>query len=125
MSGRLVNSARVKKGEILPVQYVSLAEGNKPGETAAEIESVYLDYNKKRDFSGEFRDTVLGNADHERGGKDLPSRMSMREQGVPAKEMNSADHFYEAEPSNKFRKEILSASLFPNLYNRSNLLKSM
>ena len=42
-----------------------------------------------------------------------------------AKHREGETHMYPAEDADKLRKEVLSVSLFPNLYNKQNLLVSM
>jgi len=88
MSGRITDSKRVKKGELLPIEFIALVDANKPMETAASIQSQFLERKSQ--------------------------------------EKNIKHHYeMEVDPSNKLRADILSMSLFPNLSNRTNLLKHM
>jgi len=60
MSGRLVDSNNVKPGETMPVEYLALVDSNKPRETAAAIQAVYLDRRNQAGEVAQFHDTTMG-----------------------------------------------------------------
>lgn len=202
MSGRVIDFDFVKEGEVLPVEYIALVESNKPTETSAQIQAVYLD---SRNMKGQLRvsdderivhapskdvseELVEGKANKEIGMTkldlfnlieeskswlprneyveilqsyglpDLPlssdafkrklmnisgREKALREEferkaveyggrmkGMGKREMKKElgdrkTHQYPAKNADALRKEVLSMSLFPNLYNRKNLLKTM
>jgi len=67
MAGRLVDSDRVKEGEIVPIGYLALVDANKPRETAAAIQAVYLDRRQQAGEVAEFRDMTMGEPEQKRG----------------------------------------------------------
>ena len=195
MAGRLVDSSDVKAGEILPVEYLSLVDSNKPLETSAAIQAVYLDRRQQGGHAATFHDTTIGgksdavssdilnevdkrmlktifnisekelneysaedlkremidySLDNPTGMSkeysrylynlekrlgvtskerlevsDVTRRMSQRERGMKASQMAIEKHVYAAEPAEKLRKDILATSLFPNIYNRRNLMRAL
>ena len=61
----------------------------------------------------------------ERRSEPFPSRYGKKTGQLGVPDFKAPPHKYPAEHVDTLRKEVLSVSLFPNLYNRSNLLKAM
>jgi hypothetical protein len=196
MAGRVIDIDQARAGEILPVEYLALVDSNKPRETSAAIQAVYLDGRHHAGEVAKFHDTTMGEPERKSDTdilsdvdkrilktlgvdaddpvyakhgllshlrdevkdmiestpgqskqyskylynlekrlakkseetmdvSDVTGRMSKRERGVKASQMAIESHTYPAEKATKFRKEVLATSLFPNLYNRKTLLRSM
>lgn len=153
MSGRVANSDRTKKGELVSAELMSLTK-DQGGEASnpARITSEYKV--RKSEMAGEAEssdeeETRKRFVDPETPGRSkdlskylakLPSREKamMESRSEPfsgrgrrgrkleiAKHKEGDTHEYPAKDADALRKEILSVSLFPNLYNRSTLLRGM
>ena len=150
MSGRLVANDRVKAGEIVDASLMELTENFTSKGNAKRLSSEHTERVRMEKENG----VESSLPKKEEPGKETPGRseafskyladlpkkeeekMKEREQRLfstgrrkgklrISAERESDTHDYPAEDAMKLRREVLGMSLFPNLYNRSNLLKAM
>lgn len=158
MSGRVMDSDRVKHGEILDMDLMNLTENYGEGASAMRMAGEYKE--RRRQMGRKPREEMSESEEEERHvlRKKLPEEMpgqteqmnkylarlperhkeKMRmEEGrlfdggrrkgkvEVARHKEGESHMYPAADADKLRREVLSVSLFPNLYNKKNLLMSM
>lgn len=141
MAGRLVTDTRVKSGEVLPLDVIHLTdEADKQVQRAADIRSVFQVAHKLDQMISKHYDMVVAEprvvleaeseSDVEEKKKEgrssreryLSKRKAIKEMKAPTA---GEKHMYPTKERHNLRADILSVSLFPNLYNRETLLASM
>lgn len=138
MSGRLVSDTRVKAGEILPMDVTQLAnEEQQEIQRSAEMRAIYLAAHKLGkvltkhygNMLAEPRMVVEAESDVEEKKDIITARERYLSRRKAIKEMKAPTagekHIYAAKNRDTLRKDILSVSLFPNLYNHKSLLAGM
>ena len=140
MAGRLITDTRVKEGELVPLDVTHLTnEEDKTIQRSAEMRAIYSTAHKLNkiltkhygDVVAEPRKEVEGESesDIEEQKVGISSREKRLSRSKALKEMKASTagekHIYPTKERHSLRADILSASLFPNIFNRKNLVASM
>ena len=155
MSGRVVDSDRIKHGEIVAPDLMDLTENYGEDANAMRISSEYKNRRRMRkELAGEDTSSDEDEKPHRILKKETPGQseslskyleklperekrmMKYRESAFEGggrrkrkvemgKNTEGDSHMYPAKDALKLRKEVLGLSLFPNLYNKNTLLAGM
>lgn len=141
MAGRLVTDTRVKSGEVLPISAAHLAsEEQQNVQRSAEIRSIFLSAHRDNLSLPHHYNMILAEPrmmveaesesdveEKKKEGKTSRERYLSRRKALKAMKAPTAGekHIYPTKERHNLRADILSVSLFPNLYNKETLLASM